>query len=76
MIDSTQLAHVADAIDRLTHGGTSYGDVSADYAADLLTAYPTVQSAVGSYINSVINRAEFDTVVNTAIQLDNELGSK
>lgn len=73
MIDVTQMAHVADAIDRLNHSGTNWGETSADFAEALITDYPTVQAAVVSYLGSKITRDEFDTVVAIAIQVDGEL---
>lgn len=75
MISSTYVAHVADAIERLS--GTKITkvqdyDVTADFAGELLHDYPTVQSAVKSYDESKITQTEFDRVVSTAVQLAGE----
>ena len=71
-VDGIQLAHVGDAIDRLSHGGVNHNEITAGVAHDLLSKYPTVQSAVQSYMDRKIGESEFDAVVNTAIRLESE----
>jgi hypothetical protein len=68
MTDSTQLAHVGDSIDRLSHEGVNHNEVTADVAYGLLNSNPTVQAAVLAYIADTIGQPEFDAVVNTAVQ--------
>lgn len=66
MTDSTQLAFVAESIERLS-GGEIDTDDATDFAYNLLHEYPTVQAGVLAYMDSTIGEPELDAVVNTAV---------
>lgn len=72
MTDNTRITHVADAIVRLSGEANECYDATADFAANLLDEYSTVESAVKSYEVDKITAEEFDAVVNTAVQLAGE----
>jgi hypothetical protein len=65
--DSIEIAHVADAIDRLSGGVNDY-DATADFAHNLLTDHEEVRAAVRGYIDDTISQPEFDAVVKAAVE--------
>ena len=66
MQDSVQLAHVADAIDRV--GGDNAGyDETADMAAQMLTRFPAVREAVAGYVAGFVDQARLDSAVLDAL---------
>ena len=72
MIDSIHVAHVAEAIERLSGGQVQNYDVTADFAYNLLTDYPFVKSAVLTFMDDKITADEFDAAVSTAAKLAGE----
>jgi hypothetical protein len=71
-INTIHVAHVAESIERLSGGEVSNYNATAEFAANLLHDYPTVQAAVLSFIDDTIGPDEFDKVVDTAAQLAGE----
>jgi molybdenum-dependent DNA-binding transcriptional regulator ModE len=66
MSDSTQTAHVAKAVERLSGGEDGGYDAAADFAAVLLAEYPDVRSAAQRYDADEISEPEFDAAVRAA----------
>jgi hypothetical protein len=65
--DSLDVAHVSDAIERLSGKVAGY-DPTADFAHDLLVSHADVRAAVRGYIDDTISQPEFDAVVKAAVE--------
>jgi hypothetical protein len=67
MTDSIQLAHVADAIDRVRGDASDY-DQTADMAAVMLTRFPAVREAAAGYAACVpLSQQTLDDAVLDAL---------
>ena len=65
-VDSIQLAHVADAIDRV--GGDSAGyDETASMAAEMLTRFAAVREAAAGYTAGTVGQSGLDCAVLDAL---------
>jgi len=67
MRDSVQLAHVADAIERVGGDAGDY-DETADMAAAMLGRFPAVRTAAAGYVAGSVKRAGLDDAVLGALQ--------
>lgn len=72
MIDSIHVAHVAESIARLSGGEVNDYNVTADFAYELISAYPMVKAAVLCFMDDRITPDEFDVTVKTAVLLAGE----
>lgn len=71
-IDSTDLAHVADAIDRLSGGEINDYDATADFAYNLLDTTSSLSVAAKMYAAGDMGRKDFDEQVRIAIDTAGE----
>ena len=65
--DSILLAHVADAIERLSGGEVNDYDATADFSYNLLEVTPTLPMAAGMYAAGRMSQQEFDEQVRIAV---------
>jgi hypothetical protein len=63
--DSILTAHVADELER-SHGAQDY-DAAAEYADQLLEAYPWLAAAADEYAHGVIGLRQFSGYVARAV---------
>jgi len=63
------IAHVADVLTS-DHNATDY-DATADYAANLLTAYPYLVTSADAYAHGAMELADFRQAVTFAVS-DND----
>jgi hypothetical protein len=66
MYDSIQLAHTADAIERVNGDAADY-DTTADMAAAMLTRFPAVRAASAGYVAGTVSQPALDGAVLDAL---------
>ena len=67
-MDSIQMAHVADAIDRVSGDHALFGyDETADMAADMLQRFPVVRGVAARFAAGVASQRELDDAVLGAL---------
>lgn len=71
-IDSIELAHVADAVERISGGEVNSYDATADFAYNLLDTTASLSMAAKMYAAGDMSEKEFDEQVRTAIDTAGE----